>query len=238
MFQIGIVDDDVRSRELLTRHLGRYRSEHGVDLAVRLFGDGAQLTQAYRPELDVLFLDVEMPGVGGFDAARAVRELDERVLIVFITRLAQFAIRGYEVDALNYLVKPVPYVAFARELSRGLDRLRRSGPSEDLMLPTARGTARVDPADVVYVRSIRHRLEVHALGREYAFTGALRNVEAEVAGRDFFRVHNSYLVNLRHVVAVQQATCTVAGGDELPVSRARRRAFLEALTDHVGGRAW
>lgn len=233
MFQIGVVDDQQQARDQLTSHLRRFQQEQGVALGVRTWSDGADLVEGYRPELDVLFLDVEMPRTGGFAAAHAVRAVDRRVAIVFVTRMAQLAIRGYEVEALSYLVKPVPYGAFAQELGRALRRVRRA-PAADILLPTSRGIARVDPADIVYVSSSRHRITVQAVGRRHVFSGTLTGMEQQLAGRGFVRCHTSFLVNLRHVHAIHRATCVVLGGEELPVSRGRRRAFLEAMTDQVG----
>lgn len=106
MFQIGIVDDDDRSIEVVLRHLRRHQDEHGTEFTVRPFRDGRDLVGGYRSDLDVLFLDVEMPTVGGFEVAHRIREVDVRVVIVFVTRMGQLTIRGYEVGALSYLVKP------------------------------------------------------------------------------------------------------------------------------------
>lgn len=235
MIHVGIVDDDARSRDVVLSHLRRYQDEHDVEFTVRTFTDGSEIARAYRPEFDILFLDVEMLDMDGFETARAVRALDDRVIIVFITRMAQFAIKGYEVDALSYLVKPVPYFAFSQELARCLVRASRAD-SDGIMIPTAQGTARVDVSDIVYVESIKHRIIVHVIGGQHAFTGTLKAVEAELAGRGFFRSNNSFLVNLRHVHAVKQTSCVMLGGDELQISRARKRAFLNAMADHIGGR--
>lgn len=235
MLHIGIVDDYERSRDLVLHHLRRYQDEHDQRFTVRVFGDGADLVRDYPADLDVLFLDVEMPGMGGFEAAHAVRELDDRVVIVFVTRMAQLAIRGYEVGALSYLVKPLGYAAFAPELTRCLRRVRRPAGTH-VMLPAARGSVRVDAADVTHVGSAKHRITVHAGDAAYTFTGTLKAVQAMLPGGDFFRTSSSFLVNLRHVVAVHRSACVVAGGHEVPISRARKRDFLEAMTDHLGGR--
>jgi DNA-binding LytR/AlgR family response regulator len=237
VIQIGVVDDDAASREVVAAHLRRFQDEHPVQLAVRTYRDGRDLVRSYRSDLDVLFLDVEMAEMGGFETARAIREVDQRVVIVFVTRLGQLAVRGYEVDALSYLVKPVGYFAFAQQLARCVTRVRRLG-CDAIMLPTARGAARVEVADIVHVASQKHRMVVHALDGQYAFTGVLKTLEAELSARGFFRCSNSFLVNLRHVQAVHRASCIVLGGAEIPVSRARKRAFLDALVDHVGGWAW
>lgn len=238
MIRIGIVEDDPAGRDVILAHLQRYQAENQVRFSVRTFSDGSELAPGYRPEFDILFLDVMMDEMDGFEAARAIRELDDSVVIVFVTNMAQFAIRGYEVDAMSYLVKPVPYFAFSQELARCLRRVTKvTEESDTILLPTASGTARVDLTDIVYVESSRHRITVHTTARTYAFTGTLKSIEAEVDGKDFYRSNNCYLVNLRHVRGVNTTASIMANGDQLQISRPRRKGFLDALTNYVGGRA-
>lgn len=235
--RIGIVDDDPAGREVMVAHLQRYQSEHQVQFAVRTFDNAQELVEGYRPEFDLLLLDVKMDEMDGFEAAHAIRTLDDRVVIVFVTNMAQFAIKGYEVDALSYLVKPVPYFAFSQELDRSLRRITKLGAdSGTIMFPTAGGTARVDVADITYIESSRHRIKAHTLERTYTFTGTLKSLEAELDGQEFFRSNNCYIVNLRHVRGVNATSSIMQGGEELAVSRPRRRAFLDALANYVGGR--
>lgn len=234
MVRVGIVDDDAAARAVILAHLKRYQEEHGEQFSVRTFASGTELAENYHPDLDLIFLDVVMGGMDGFEAARAIRELDDHVVIVFVTNMAQFAIKGYEVNALSYLVKPVPYFAFSQELARSLRIVQRSSPTSDsLMVPTTTGTALVDLADITYVESSRHRVMVHTLDRTYTFTGTLKSLEAKLADKDFFRSNNCYLVNLRHVRGLDATSCRMEGDEELQVSRPRRRAFLEALTTYV-----
>ncbi len=133
MIRIGIVEDDNACATRLVEHLRRYERERGHRFAVVRFTDGAQAVAAHRPgAFDVLLLDVEMPALDGFSAARAIRAVDPDVPIVFVTHLAQQAARGYEVEALGYVVKPVPYFAFAQQVTRALARVRRD--HEDALL--------------------------------------------------------------------------------------------------------
>lgn len=233
--RVAVVEDESPARERVLDHLRRYGSDQHVTFDVQTYSDGRDLLSGYRPDHDVIFLDIQMRHLDGLETARRVRTVDADVVIVFITNMAQYAIRGYEVDALSYLVKPVPYFAFAKEMTRCLARLRRAG-SESIVVATGSELARVDVVDIVYIESERHRITVHALDRSYVLTGTLKSFEAELGGKGFFRSNNCYLVNLRHVTAVDQAGCTMVGGAHLQVSRPRRRDFLDALTDHLGGR--
>jgi DNA-binding LytR/AlgR family response regulator len=235
VIRIGIVEDDVASARLLVEHLRRYEREHGEDFAVSLFEDGSKVVAGYRPDYDILLLDIQMAEMDGFTAAEKIREVDSDVIIVFITNMAQYAIRGYEVDALSYVLKPVPYFAFSQEIKRSLQRIRRRS-ADYLMLSVDGALVRVDTAQIVYIESVKHRLLVHTTDGLHSTVGALKTMEAQLEGKNFFRSNSCYLVNLRHVTGVKQSTCQMVGGHDLTISRPRKRAFLDALTDYVGGR--
>lgn len=235
MIRVGIAEDVESNRVDLLNHLARYTEEHGVEFESREYTDGADLIEGYRPQYDILFLDVEMARMDGLETARRIREVDPEVIIIFVTNMAQYAIKGYQVDALSYLVKPVPYFAFAQELTRSLARLRRTD-DDIVMLNVGGRVARLATADIVYVESVKHRITVHALEGEYVFSGTLKAVEEELDGKGFYRSNNCYVVNLRHVTSVEPTSCIMTGGDELAVSRPRRKGFLDALTDHVDRR--
>lgn len=140
MFTVGIAEDVESNRADLLSHLARYTEEHGTEFTVHEYGDGAELIDGYRPQYDILFLDVEMPQMDGLEAARRIRAVDPEVIIIFVTNMGQYAIKGYQVDALSYLVKPVPYFAFAQELTRSLAKLRRA--DDDVVMLSVGGHLR------------------------------------------------------------------------------------------------
>lgn len=236
IIRVGVVEDDAVGTQRVLDHLRRYQDEHGVTFEVRTFRDGRDIVRGYRPDFDVIFLDIQMEHLNGLEAARRIRTVDADVALIFVTNMAQYAIKGYEVDALSYLVKPVPYFAFSQQLKRSIDRARRVDTDSIVLAASGGSLARVPLTDIVYIESIRHRIVVHTIDRVYAFTGTLKAFETDLSGKGFFRSNNCYLVNLRHVTAVNQSSCVLLGDVELAVSRPRRRAFLDALTDRVGGR--
>ncbi len=236
MIRIGIVDDDAASASLLEKYLHRYEAEHGETFALTLFSDGAELLKAYRPDFDILLLDVEMPELDGLSAAEQIRLVDPEVILIFITNAAQHAIRGYEVDALSYVLKPVSYFAFAEQVRKSLGRLH-SRAAASVVLRIAGGFVRVSTEDIVFLESAKHRTIVHTLDGKHSVVGPLKDLEAVLEGQPFFRCNSGYLVNLRHVVAVQESSVLLVGGHDLLVSRARKKPFLAALTDYLGARA-
>ena len=112
MIRIALVEDEAEVRAQLQGYVQRHTRQYGTEFAVTEFADGMELLDDYRPVYDILFLDVEMKHLDGMETARRVRELDKDVIIVFITNMAQYAIGGYAVGALDYVLKPVPYFAF------------------------------------------------------------------------------------------------------------------------------
>lgn len=235
MIRIGIVEDDPAASALLVTHLRRYEQEHGETFDVTTFRDGAEVVAGYRPVFDILLLDVEMPGLDGFSAAQRIRQVDADVVIVFITNMTTYAIKGYEVDALSYVLKPVPYFAFSQEIKRSVARLRRRS-ADYLLLAVDGGLVRVATDDVVFLESAKHRTTVHTVDGKYSVVGPLKALEAELAGKSFFRSNSGYVVNLRHVLGVQGSSALLVGGHDLLISRPRKKAFLAALTDYLGAR--
>lgn len=236
MIRIGVVEDDSASIDRLLSHLDRFQREHGERFHIGAFRDGRDIIEDYRPDWDILLLDIQMERVDGMTAARRIREVDSEVLILFVTSSPQFAISGYEVDALSYLLKPVTYPVFDQELARCLVRLRRRERRHILFSSSDGDRHRIDVADVLYLESAKHHVIIHTLDGDHVVVTTLKSMEAELADEDFFRCNSGYLVNLRHVTGVEGNDCRVRGGVRLQVSRPRKKDFLAALAAYIGSK--
>ena len=229
---IGVVEDDPAACQRVLDYLNRYQSEFGEQFTVSVFDDGAKIVERYTPAYDILLLDIEMKDMDGMEAARRIRERDDSVVIIFITAAPQYAINGYEVQALSYLLKPVPWFAFSQEIKRSIAMVRRRS-DESMLVDTGSRQMRLELADVLYIESIRHTIIIHTFGGKLSITGTLKDLETRLSGYDFFRSNSCYLVNLRHVTGVEDQDCLMPNGERLRVSRPRKKAFLAALTDYM-----
>ena len=233
MIRIALVEDEAEVRAQLQGYVQRYTRQYGTEFAVTEFADGMELLDDYRPVYDILFLDVEMKHLDGMETARRVRELDKDVIIVFITNMAQYAIRGYSVGALDYVLKPVPYFAFSQQLLKAVARLEKRA-KHYLTVPVEGGLRRLDTASIYYLESEGHRVHFYTDEGDFSAPGALKAFEEKLADCPFARCNSGYLVNLAQVRELRQSTVQV-GPCELQVSRPKRKAFLAALTDYIGG---
>ena len=230
--RIAIVEDDAEYTRELREYLVRLEKEIDRDIEVFAYGSGLAFLKNFKGQFDILLLDISMPYLDGMETARRVREIDREVLILFITNLAQYAIKGYEVDALDYIVKPVNYFAFSQRLLRAISRI---GDRETayLAINQKTGIRKLDIRGIYYVESQNHNLTFHTRDGDYTVFGSLKDVEQRLAEHHFVRCNKGYLVSLRHVDRIEDG-CAVVQGTPLLISRNRRNSFLEALANYFG----
>lgn len=233
MYRIAIVEDEQENIETTKGYIRRFEAESGERFEVSCYTDGDEITADYRAVYDIIFLDVKMKRMDGMETAKYIRTLDRDVILIFITNMAQYAIKGYAVDALDFLLKPLSYFAFAEQLRRSVERLK-ARKTAYLLLPIENGVRKMDVSQVYYIESFKHQMIVHTKEGEFTLSETMRELEGRLAGSDFFRCNNCYLINLMHVGGVKDSTVVVAG-QELAISRPRKKAFMEALVNYVGG---
>jgi len=233
LLHIALVEDEDTTRAQLQAFLAQYAAEHGQEFQISLFRDGSEILEDYRASYDIIFLDIEMPHINGMETAERIRTQDDEVVLVFITNLVQYAIRGYAVRALDYVLKPVNYGTFALKLEKAA-RMAGRRTSGQIILRLSDGIQRLNTRDIYYVEVQRGILHyVTALG-EFSVRGTLQSVEEELQRHHFARCNYWYLVNLSHVTKVLKDTVEVAG-IKLQISRRNKNTFMTALTEYVGG---
>ena len=233
MIRLIIAEDDPQCYAQLEQFLSDYSRETGQAFRITHYDNGEDLVEHYKPEYDLLLLDVDMPFIDGMTAAGHIRRVDPEVVIVFVTSLAQYAIQGYSVNALDYILKPLSYFSFSQRLTRVLRHIRSKTDSY-VTVAVKGGTLKLNVEDIYYIERLGHQLMLHTRDGIQAASTSIQDMEELLEGRGFFRCHKGYLVNLAHVSGIQDG-CAVVHGDRLIISRGRRNDFLAALADYVGG---
>ena len=231
--RIAVVEDEEAVRRQLTAYIDRYFEGNGQRYQLSLFEDGDEILENYTASYDLILLDIQMKRLDGLKTAQRLRELDENVYLIFVTNLANYAIKGYSVNAFDFVLKPVNYLMLKALLSRVEKKLdARVSPS--ITLPTEKGMARVEVREITYVETNNHVSVVHTDRGDYTLRESMKNIEEMLKGQPVFRCNNCYLVNLSRVEGVENSEVIVPGA-ALAISRPRYKAFMEALTRYMGG---
>jgi len=217
-----VVDDEPLAR----RGLHQLLAPHADVEIVGECGDGRSALDAIRAlRPDLLFLDIQMPELDGFAVMRELGA-DAPPAVVFLTAYGEFALQAFDVEAVDYLVKPVREERFEEALRRARLRLP---PADHFLVPGARGQVVIRVDEVDWIEADDYYARIHAHGRSYLLREALASIEERLAGTRLVRVHRGALVHLDRIRRIGAADVTLAGGTVIPVSRRRRGWLLERL---------
>lgn len=234
MLRVAIVEDDRKDQEMLNDYLRQYEASQGQEFNVRVFEDGSAFLEGYKPDYDVVMMDIRMPVMDGLKAAQYLRESDEAVCLVFVTNISQYAIRGYEYNATDFLIKPFSYFDFKVMMDKVVRncRLRRESA---LAFQTEDGMVRIMTWQIYYIQSDKHYVQIVTRTQSYRTRCSMKQMEGQLPREKFFRCDNSVIVNLDYVVQITRDTVKV-GPFQLPVSRLRRKNLIDAFTCYLGGK--
>ena len=232
MLGIAIVEDDRDHAVLLESFIRQYAAERCIPVSVRLFHDAVTFLDQYAAEYQIVFMDIMMPMMDGMQAARLLRQKDDLVVLVFVTTMRQYAVQGYEVDACDFLVKPVTYPEFALKFTRILSKVPTQVPGSEVFLKTENSFVRLPSRDILYVEVKGHHCIYHTVGGDYRRYQTMKSAEAALPADSFAHCNNYLLVNLAHVSRMDGMEVWV-GTVTLPVSYPRRKAFADAVARYM-----
>lgn len=229
MLQIGICDDMSEVRMKLHALLERLLEIEGIQHQIFEFSSGEGLLSWYtkhRGELDLVFLDIEMGGINGMEAAKALREQDESLQLVFVTGYTDYVFDGYSVGAMGYLLKPPKAEQLESVLTRALATIHRQEP-ELFFCRNGDSHYRIPKDAILYFQSLGRQVSCVTKERRYNFYAKLDEV-AQGIGDGFVRIHQRYLVQARAVERIDSTEVSI-NNETLPISRAYSQRALLAL---------
>lgn len=232
-YRIEIVEDNPAEAELLESYFHRYCATGHDSFQIQRFHDGREFLNNYHPIYDLIMMDINLPKCNGLDAAVYLRKIDQSVALMFVTSMIQYAAKGYEVDVMDFLLKPVSYQSFSLKLQRALRRIEQHR-TQEILVPLQDGLFRISISRLKYIEVTNHSLIYHTTEGNISSRGKLSELEARLNNPTFVRCNRCYLVNLAFVRSIQ-GSVLVVDTDYLQISRPKRAAVLEALNNYLCG---
>ena len=235
ILNVAIIDDSADSIEALLSALQRYCQESGVECNVRKCNSPIKFLSEYKPDYDIVFLDIKMPTMNGMDLAKYIRKMDSNVSIIFVTNMVNYAINGYEVSADAFIVKPIQYGSFKIKLDRVVKK-RSKIKNIPYVAVYENGLVKYVPiSDIRYVQVVKHNIIYHLTDGDSEKRGSMKNELELFLGNGFAQCHKSYLVNLRFVLGVNGYVLHLAKKrgsleyEEITIGHPRKKEFMQAL---------
>ncbi|MCP1639986.1 DNA-binding LytR/AlgR family response regulator [Streptococcus gallinaceus] len=238
-YRIALVDDHNQVTQELAGFCQHFATNEHLDIKTQQFNsaevflDFYQEFQSTNQAFDLIILDIEMGQLNGMEAARLIRAQDEKVVILFVTSLIQYAIQGYAVQALDFLLKPVDYASFAFRLQRAIleiDKVRR----QKMNISIGKETLTIPTQTILFVEVQGHKLTYHTKKQIYETNGSMKSIENELIRAGFAKAGQSFLVNLAKIEAIRDNVIFIQDY-RIPISRTRRQVFLQEFSHFIGG---
>lgn len=235
MYKIAVVDDEYIEVERISGLLSKYSSQAKYDFEIFRFSSGEEFLASDYGSIDIVFLDIEMAALSGLDTAREIRKTNQSIIIIFCTKLVQYAINGYEVNALGYLVKPVQEYSFNLYISKACNLLCRRLPSK-INIKTVHGQIVLKTNDIIYVEVQRHNLFFYLKtegGIDTVRTrGSMSDISDKLPADSFVRCNTSYLINLQYVQSIEYNSVCLPKS-KLPISRNHKKKFCDSFMKYL-----
>lgn len=232
MTRIALIDDEAEFSEHLSSLLKRYFEERDENYSIKVFSSAEQFLNQYRPIYDIVFMDIELNGEDDLAAAKKLRALDDKTILFFCTRLAQFAIQGYKVRAEDYFVKPVAYQDLKLSMDVAMQKLAKDQNPVSLNVAVKNGVRRLALSEIRYIESKGHTIIYH-LGEEVLPVrgNSLSSMEKKLRPYGFACCNASFLVNLNYCASLVGNNLSLSDGTIINVTRTKRREFIRILSE-------
>lgn len=230
---VAIIEDSKEDLANCLSLLDRYSKEKNVTFDIQTFENGDAFLMRFKSQYDFIILDINLSAMNGIDVARNVREKDEEVIIMFATNLAKYATRGYEVDAIDFVLKPLTYASFYLRLEKVMKKLTKKN-DYFLVVPCDGGFNKININDVLYVEVIAHDIIFHLVNNDSITTsGTLKKYEEQLKKYWFIRCNSCYLVNAHKIKRVEKLEIQLVNDETIAISHPKKKSFMESFRKYV-----
>lgn len=232
--KVAIIEDEKREQEVLNAYFNRLESVDEVITSLRFFNTGDDFLDEFEfGKFDLILMDIDLNSrINGIETSQRLRKIDDQVILIFMTNLAQYAIEGYKVKAFDYIVKPISYFDFSQRMKIIYQHVQER-VVQKIIIPNSDAKMVVNIKDIYYVEVNNHSLIYHTANGNIVSSGTLKQALNELGKYHFAQCNNCYLVNLAYVMEVNGYEVMVKG-ENLLISHPRKKAFLQELSRYLG----
>ena len=231
--KLAIVDDEKIAVDLLKKYIKRFEEENKFDINVSVFYNPNDFLINYSNDYELVLMDIEMPGLNGIETAKELRRIDSNVVLMFITNMMQYAINGYEVEAIDFVLKPLSYEDFVLKMQKALRYVSRN-KDKKITINTQDSIVNLYISDIYYIEVNKHYLLYHTTNGVYTTRGVMKNVAEALEEYNFVRSNHCYLINLKYIQSINGNIVRVSGTD-LSISRNKKNELMMKFTKYIGG---
>lgn len=237
--KIAIVENEEKDRSVYREFIAKYQDESKERIDAIFFSNGVDIVTDYPDRLDAVFMDVDMPMMNGLETSIKIREKDDDVIIIFVTNLSEYAIQGYKVHALDFLLKPIQYNDFKFEIEK-VKRNSKIKEIDSLWIVEKGNTIRIPFKFISSIEILHHDVIIHTVDDkgnkfEHRFRGSLQAIEEKIDKSSFYRINNYSLINLAYVKQVRKDDVVLSDNQAYPFSRNRKKGFMDVFTFYMNG---
>ncbi len=227
MLWIAVCDDEVMECNKVAKKIREILAEMKVPCTIRQFYSGRELLQSSE-SFDMIFLDIIMGGMDGMSTAQIVRERAFDKILVFISSSREYVFDAYEVEAFQYLLKPVDEKKLRRLLQRAVCKTE-SQSQEFIIISRERQKKKLFLDDIYYFEIRGRMIDVHGTGGVFSYYEQIGVLEKDLQEKGFFRCHKSYLVNLKHVDVYHRQEIVLDNGERIGIAKRRYEEFCQEI---------
>lgn len=236
MIKIVICEDERETQLLIEDYLDNILKNINIKYEIQKYSSGEELLEGNLKDIDILLLDIQMGQINGMDAARKIREVNNKMEIIFITSLIDYVQEGYEVRAYRYLLKPIESEELKKHVSTCIKEIEVNKKNY-ILIKNKSNTYKIHSNEIKYVEVQKKDMSIHTINKDLEVRYSLEKIERDLNLDKFVRCHKSYLVNLSYVENIKLNTLVLESGEEVPVSRYRykdvKEKFLKFLGDTI-----
>lgn len=219
IINVAICDDEKIQVELLDKYVKNWAVKNNKIAHIEFFNSAESFDFSWgmNKKYGILLLDIQMPGLNGVELAKKIRKEDAFINIIFITAISDYIQEGYDVSAINYLIKPIKEEKLHECLDRAANKIHKE--EKVILLDVVGEIIKVNQDDIIYIEAFSHTIDVHTTKSKYITRKNIGTIEKELDENSFVRCHRSYIVGLKHIKRIGKTDIELDNGSIVPVSR-------------------